>query len=240
MANQKKLHPKISSKVAKPVAKKPVAKAAKPVQAPAVKPDVKLKQVEKMIRGLDNESFKLAKSVSSLTEKISQANQHLSSMLSDRTNGPQTSAKPVVKAEKPEKPKTAPKLSKPVAKEKPAKPATVAKEKPVKAEKPAKPVAQPAGNDGRPSFKELVVKNLAKKEMTTGELYTAAEAAAEKGGFKVWSRQSLYNIIEKGVEKGEIGKSGEGATAKYSVIKADAGDEVDKFVTKVETSAESE
>ncbi len=109
---------------------------------------------------------------------------------------------------------------------KPAKKAT-----PAKAKSPAKEAASEDLNVNRPDLDGVIHSILEKagKALTAAEVYHGCQQLATAKGFKVWSRQSLYNQL-KNVKR--FSKTGDGAAARFG--NADKSDsEADKFVEKV-------
>ena len=210
----------------------------------------------KLLRGIDNEAQSIKKDQVKLDQRVkslSQSAGEISKILSGISNTalasePAKPAKPAAKAAKPAskaaakpaakavktaaKPaakaaaKPAAKAAKPAAKA--AKPAAKAAAKP--AAKAAKAAAKPAAD--RPALKQVATDILkaSGKPLTASEIY---KEATHRHGY--WSRQSLYNVLDKGGFK----KSGEGAKATFGISGSSqtSDDEAEKFVSKVSGDA---
>ena len=208
----------------------------------------------KLLRGIDNEAQSIKKDQVKLDQRVkslSQSAGEISKILSGISNTALASepAKPAAKAAKPAskaaakpaakavktaaKPaakaaaKPAAKAAKPAAKA--AKPAAKAAAKPT-AKATAKAAAKPAAD--RPALKQVATDILkaSGKPLTASEIY---KEATHRHGY--WSRQSLYNVLDKGGFK----KSGEGAKATFGISGSSqtSDDEAEKFVSKVSGDA---
>ena len=208
----------------------------------------------KLLRGIDNEAQSIKKDQVKLDQRVkslSQSAGEISKILSGISNTALASepAKPAAKAAKPAAKaaaKPAAKAAKPAAKPaakaaakpaaKAAKPAAKAAKAAAKAAaKPtakatAKAAAKPAAD--RPALKQVATDILkaSGKPLTASEIY---KEATHRHGY--WSRQSLYNVLDKGGFK----KSGEGAKATFGISGSSqtSDDEAEKFVSKVSGDA---
>jgi len=204
----------------------------------------------KLLRGIDNEAQSIKKDQVKLDQRVkslSQSAGEISKILSGISNTALASepAKPAAKAAKPAA-KAAKPAAKPAAKAA-AKPAAKAAKPAAKAAKPAakaaakaaakptakataKAAAKPAAD--RPALKQVATDILkaSGKPLTASEIY---KEATHRHGY--WSRQSLYNVLDKGGFK----KSGEGAKATFGISGSSqtSDDEAEKFVSKVSGDA---
>ena len=206
----------------------------------------------KLLRGIDNEAQSIKKDQVKLDQRVkslSQSAGEISKILSGISNTalasePAKPAKPAAKAAKPAskaaaKPaaKAVKTAAKPAAKAA-AKPAAKAAKPAAKAAKPAaKAAAKPAAKAAkaaadRPALKQVATDILkaSGKPLTASEIY---KEATHRHGY--WSRQSLYNVLDKGGFK----KSGEGAKATFGISGSSqtSDDEAEKFVSKVSGDA---
>jgi hypothetical protein len=220
-------------------------------------------QVTKIFKGIDNDTTAVVKMQSQMNKRIDnivQSNNRAKDLVNNISNVALTAATTPAKVATPAvKPVTA----KPV-KAAPVPPKSVAKKvvaKPVKAAKAAKvAVAKPAKVakaeviktttkvvDNRPQLRQLILDTIGKKQpITAANIYHVAEEVAKLGSFKVWTRQSMYSLLEKLNEQKEIHKTGEGPTATYEIptkVVATSSDEddddseADRLVARVETTA---
>ena len=200
----------------------------------------------KLLRGIDNEAQSIKKDQVKLDQRVkslSQSAGEISKILSGISNTALASepakpaakaAKPAAKAAKPAAKPAAKAAAKPAAKAakpaaKAAKPAAKAAAKPT-AKATAKAAAKPAAD--RPALKQVATDILkaSGKPLTASEIY---KEATHRHGY--WSRQSLYNVLDKGGFK----KSGEGAKATFGISGSSqtSDDEAEKFVSKVSGDA---
>ena len=225
-------------------------------------------QVTKLFKGIDNDTAAVVKMQDQLNKRIGnivQSNNRAKDLVNNISNvalaaatPPAKPAKPATPPAKPAKPAKAPPTPpkppskktpvKPVAAAKVAKPAKVAVTKPAKAAaaKAAKPEtvksATPKIEDNRPALRQLILDTIGKKQpITAANIYHAAEEIANASSFKVWTRQSMYSLLEKLVAQKEIHKVGEGPTATYEAPKVVVSssveeDEADRLVARVETT----
>lgn len=186
----------------------------------------------KLLRGLDNQSAAVLKYVDAQVAKmkgtvstvLAQLNTVSSAALSTPPVAKPAAAKTAApKAVKAKPAASAAKATKPVRGS-----TTGAKAEPAGAKKPAakKPAAKAAAGgkkntgtiDNRPNLKPIIMAELkARGPLRAAELYHKAEAVASAGGFKVWSNQSLYSLLDKAVEHGEVVKTGEKAAATFAI-----------------------
>jgi hypothetical protein len=203
-------------------------------------------RAEKILRGIDNDVM----AIESRTKAVGQKAEEFKKILSGLSNtalsssetkkapekaAPKPAAKPAAKpAQKPAAKKPAPKKPAPAPKKQAAaKPATKAAAKP--AAKKAAPAAKPAAKksapaEDRPKLVDVAASILQKagKALPAAEIY---RDACKAHGY--WSRQSLYNALEKPI----FVKKGDGASATFDLkdrSSASASDsEADNFVSKV-------
>lgn len=206
-------------------------------------------QADKLIRGIDNNNVSIRKHQDEIEKKISE---NAKSTITARsliagisnaalvTPAPAPAAKPAAKTAAKPAPKAKPTPKKPAAKASPKKAAA----KPAPKAKPAKaPKAPESGSDlnGKKGFKlDVVARDIiaeAGKPLTAAEIYHGCEAVAKKHGFKVWSRQSLYNQLKITTR---FTKSGDGAAATFqnagtkAASKATTDQDAEDYVKKVE------
>jgi hypothetical protein len=166
-------------------------------------------KIASLLKGIDNSVIASNKH----TKIINDNTKQVKTLIASISNAKPVATKP---AAKPAKPAKKPAAAKPTVVKKPAKPVIT---KPVE----SKPV--PAGKtvavEGRPilkdAIKEILVAN-GSKAMVAAEIYKQTTA---KYGY--WSRQSLYNALEKSFTKTDQG---------YEPKKDSADVEVDNFIDK--------
>jgi hypothetical protein len=182
-------------------------------------------KIASLLKGIDNSVVASNKHAKIINDNTKQVKTLLSSISNAKPVKP-VAAKPVKKPAKPAKPAKKPVAAKPVKKpaKKPTKPVVAKPVKPV-ASKPVESKPVPAGKTaavaGRPilkdAIKEILVANN-NKAMPAAEIYKQTTA---KYGY--WSRQSLYNALEKSFTKTDQG---------YESKKDGSDAEVDNFVNK--------
>ena len=201
-------------------------------------------QADKLVRGMDNNSVAIQKHQQEIEKKIAENAKSavtVRSLIAGISNAaltaPAAPAKPAAQA-KPAKAAKQP--AKPAAKAAQAKAKPAAKSA-LKA-KPA-PKAPESGGDlnGKKGFKlDVVARDIiasAGKPLTAAEIYHGCEAIAKKNGFKVWSRQSLYNQLKITTR---FTKSGDGAAATFQNAgskaspKSATDQDAEEYVKKVE------
>lgn len=209
-------------------------------------------KVTRLLKGIDNDTSAVVKMQDQLNKRITNITQS-SSLAKDLVNGlsnaiitAPTPAKPAkTQPAKPAKPAKVP-----VTKQAKAKPVKQAKVVPVKI-KPVKPVkaekitSDIKSVDNRPQLRQLIIDTVNKqKPITAANIYHVAETVAKLNNFKVWTRQSMYSLLEKLVAQKELTKTGEGPSANYGnsetvVSKATGSDdeEADRLVARVETTS---
>jgi hypothetical protein len=215
-------------------------------------------QLMKTIKGIDNDVVSVNKlrdnffkSADGLKEKAVQA-QTLAMAISNKSFELHTSNEVAEKALK-----TATKLAASTAAKAPAKAPTKptkAEAKPAKVKAEAKPAkakeakAKPAkaketktvsgSVDNRPQLKAVIKTALesASNPLTAAEIFQAAKSVADKDGFKVWSRQSLYNQLE---DRKSFSKDGDKDKAVYTIASSLVEEDVENFLKKTASSSAS-
>jgi hypothetical protein len=204
-------------------------------------------QVNRLMRGIDNDTAAVMRLRTQLDAKVNNivsSTSKIGSLVTGLSNAalsvePVKATKPVkaAKSTKVAKPAKSTKVAKSAKSTKVAKPVKVAKSEPIKVTtvvdvKPAK--------DERPELRSVMFDTLklSDKPLTAAAVYHTAEEIAKKDGFKVWTRQSLYNLLSKAVEGNEITKTGEGSNATFSIKKNDS-DEAEKLINRVASDMET-
>jgi hypothetical protein len=94
-----------------------------------------------------------------------------------------------------------------------------------------KPAAKTATQDNRPPLKQVIVEILTKAGKSVGAAEIFRTACAEYG---TWSRQSVYNALEKHFERADEGYKLHEKVISNSQRSPDEKDEADLFVDSVE------
>jgi hypothetical protein len=179
-------------------------------------------QVQTLAMAISNKSFELHTS----NEVAEKALKTATKLAASAAKAPAKALTKPTKAEaKPAKVK---------AEAKPAK-AKEAKAKPAKA-KEAKAVS--GSVDNRPQLKAVIKNALesASNPLTAAEIFQAAKSVADKDGFKVWSRQSLYNQLE---DRKSFSKDGDKDKAVYTIASSLVEEDVENFLKKTASSSAS-
>lgn len=199
-------------------------------------------QADKLIRGIDNDvaaAKRLQEQADKKLEKATANSIVVRSLIAGISNAALTQqAAPAPKpAAKPQ--------AKPAAKPAPAKKpeAKVAAKKPAakaapKAAKPAAKASAASSDGARPDLDDVARDIISKagKSLTAAAIYHGCQQLADKKGFKVWSRQSLYNQLKN---PAKFSKTGDGAEATFDNVTQAASSKVtdaeaDKLIKKVE------
>jgi predicted transcriptional regulator len=227
--------PKAQIKTSKP----PATLAPKKIEKIETKTKTEIRnataQAGKLLRGIDNNvaSFlRLRDQINAKVTDIQRSAARTQTLLMGISNAAlQPEVKPAV-SRAVLKPATKPatKPAKSVApKEKPE------SEKPEKKTIKVKPETKKTSN--RPELRQVINQALETGDKTAAAIYHVATEIATKDGFSVWSRQSLYNLLDKAVGKGEISKTGDGAGAIYSRLLQSndtADEEAERLLQRVE------